>query len=133
MNDKETPNKASRGESYKPTEDVALCSAWVTVSNDPIFGVYQDGESFYAKVKAEFDSTLRRDGTWVCECPALHARFTALSVKYRRRYLSMSVTARLSSDSTGAARPTTTARSRHLACTCRQRAKHYSAWHATVF
>jgi len=81
MNDKETPNKASRGESYKPTEDVALCSAWVTVSNDPIIGVYQDGETFYAKIKAEFDSTLRRDGTWVCERPALQARFGKISLE----------------------------------------------------
>jgi hypothetical protein len=37
----------SRGANYRTHEDVALCSAWLEATCDPICGIYQSGGDFY--------------------------------------------------------------------------------------
>jgi hypothetical protein len=69
----EASTSKSRGANYKPHEDRLLCLAWLNVSCDPISGIYQKGDDFYAKVKAAFDDELQRQSHGVIAVVAISA------------------------------------------------------------
>lgn len=77
----ETSSLKTRGANYKTHEDVVLCKAWLSVSYDPIVGIYQTGDDFYRKVKAEFDDELARQSNAVAErsSASLQSRFQTIS------------------------------------------------------
>ncbi|KAG3173928.1 hypothetical protein PC128_g18187, partial [Phytophthora cactorum] len=80
MQSNTTPTKA-RGANYKPVEDKVLCEAWLSVSCDPINGIYQFGDDFYSKVKEAFDTELARLKSTVAEhlISSLNSRFQTSS------------------------------------------------------
>ncbi|KUF85495.1 DNA-directed RNA polymerase II subunit rpb3 [Phytophthora nicotianae] len=80
MQSSATPSKA-RGVNYKPVEDKVLCEAWLSVSCNPINGIYQSGDDFYNKVKKAFDTELARLKSTVAErpVPSLNSQFQTIS------------------------------------------------------
>ena len=51
------PIRARRGKSFLTEEDVALCIAWLTITQDPVIGIGQLMSKFLDQVMAKFLET----------------------------------------------------------------------------
>ena len=51
---------SSRSSSYTHAEDTHLCHVYLDVSQNPIIGIYQSMEMFWARIEGEFNNT-RKD------------------------------------------------------------------------